>query len=131
MLRAGIDVKVAHESVGKDVLREHAFHDFSHEAVRAFFHEAFGCDGALAAGIAGVSEIDTVSPFFACEPYLVGVYDDDIVAAVNVGGEVRFVFTPQELGNLRGHAAQYHIRSIYHDPFFFYGRLVGRDGFVA
>ena len=54
---------------------------------------------ALATRIAGVGEVNAISPLLTSEADLVSVDDDDIVAAVYVGSEVGFVLTAQQFGN--------------------------------
>lgn len=91
MLRAGIYIEVAEQFVAQAILRQHALHDFTEEAILAFGHEACGRCLALSAGVAGVAQIDAICPLIAGHTDLLGIDHDDIVPTIDVRGEVGFV----------------------------------------
>ena len=84
-----------------------------------------------AARVAGVREDDLALELVAGEANLVGVDDDDVVATVDVGREVRFVLSTDDLRDLRSEASEYLIRSVDEQPLLVDVGLVGRNGLVA
>lgn len=67
--------------------------------VERLLHQHFGGELALSAGIACVVEVDLVGPFLAGEDYLVGIDDDDVVAAFNEWRVAGLVFAAKQLGD--------------------------------
>ena len=125
MLASGIDVKVAVEGITEAILRKHA--------ADGVLEDALGVRGAhlgrgglaLAAGIAGVALVDLVGLFLAAEDNLLGVDDDDIVAAVDVRGVARLGLAAQDVGNAGSQATYGLSLSVNEDPFLLDGLLVG------
>ena len=53
----------------------------------------------LSARITGMAHIHLVGHFLARKHHFVGIDDDDIVTAINVRSEVRFVLSPEGKSN--------------------------------
>ena len=139
MVGAVVDVHVLDKATADAVFGEHALHHADEQGVHAglevlverFLHQHFGSQLALAAGIAGVVEVDVVGHLFTGEDDLVGVDDDYIVAALGVGSVGGFVFSAQDFGNFRAEAAEHLVGGVDHNPFFLDALCAGRNGLVA
>lgn len=139
MVGAVVDVHVLDDAASETVFGKHTFHHTDKEGVHAgfdvlverFFHEHFGSELALTAGITGEVEIDFVSHLFACEDNFVGVDDDDVVAALKVGSVVGFVFAAEKFGDFRAQTAEMLALSVDDNPLVFDLLCVRGGGFVA
>ena len=128
-----VHVEVVEELSTQTVLGEHALHYAAEEFVSAvgLSHDGSGSVLALSAGVAGVSEVNTIGPLLAGEADLVGIDDDDVVAAVHVGSKVGLILTAQQFGNLGAKTAENLVGSIHYDPLFLCGLFVSRNGLVT
>ena len=125
MLATGIDVEVAVELGTEAVLGEHTF-DGVLEDTLGVGGTHLGRGGlALAAGIAGVALVDLVGLFLAAEDALLGIDDDDVVAAVDVRGVARFGLAAQDVGHTGSQTAYGLSFGINQHPFLLDGLLVG------
>ena len=125
MLAAGIDVEVAVEGVAETVFGQHAADGVLEDAL-GMGGAHFGRVGlALAAGVAGVALVDLVGLLFAGEDALLGVDDDDIVAAVDMRGERRLGLAAQDVGHAGSQATNGLAFGINQHPFLLDGLLVG------
>ena len=114
MFAAVVYVKVFELGGAKFGLGKHSLNDLDEEGMEAILemtlealcHQLAGSEYALAAGIAGVAQILALSHFVAVEHDLVGIDDDDVVAAVEVGREVSFIFAAEDLGDDRAKATE-------------------------
>ncbi len=128
MLRTVVHVHVLDEAPAKTVLGEHAFHHTDEEGmhagldvlVEALFHENLGGELTLTAGIAGVVEVDAVGHLFAGKAHLVGVDDDNVVAAFHVGRISRLVLAAEQNGDFRAQTAKGLVGCVDHHPLVFY-----------
>ncbi len=134
-----VDMEVLDELATEAVLGEHALDYMDVEGVHTRFevlverllHQCLGGLLALSTGISGVAVIDPVSHLFAGQDNLVGVDDDDIVAASHVGGVAGLVFASEDFGHLRAESTEHLIGGIDEDPFLLYALGIGGKGFVA
>ena len=128
-----INIEVTDELVTEFCLGQHSLNNFSHKSLSAvgFSHQLGGSHLALTTGITGITQIYSVSPLLAGQDNLIGIENDDIVAAVNVRSEICLLLTAQQLSNLHGEAAQNLVLGINHDPFLISGSLVGRNSLVT
>ena len=78
-----------------------------------------------------MADILFVREFVTGELHFLGVDNDDVVSAIDVGSETRLVLTAQDLGDLRSKTAQYHIRRVDQNPFLGRGRRIDGNRFVA
>ena len=134
-----VHVHVLDDAASKTVLGEHAFEYMNVEGVHTgldvlverFLHQSLGGSDALTAGVSGVAEVGVIGHFLAGEDNLVGVDDDDIVAALYEGRIGGFVFSAQDLGDFRAKTAEMLTCSVDEYPFFLYALGVGGNGFVT
>src|SRR5919112_3225747 len=102
MLSAAIDAQVAHDLTEKRAAGEHALHSLLDHALReAAVENELGSALLDAAWITGVVVVHLLLALAAGEHHLVGVDDDDVVAAVDVGRVVRLMLATQAHGNDR------------------------------
>ena len=85
-----INIEVVNELVTKLGLGQHSLNNFPHKSLCAvgLCHELSRSGLALTAGITGVTQINPVSPFLAGQDNLIGIKNDDIVAAINMRSEI-------------------------------------------
>lgn len=134
-----VNVHVFNDGTAHAVFGEHTFHHFGEEGMVAGFdvlvqrllHHDFGSSRALSAGIAGVLEVFTVSPFLAGEANLVGVDDNHVVAAFHVGRVGRFVFATQQFCHFGAQTTKNLVGCIDYHPLVLYRGSIGELGAVA
>jgi len=129
MLGAVVEVKGAHLLAPEGTARDHPLDRLLEHALgeTTLQHLARG-DLFQAAGIAGVLVVDLLVELAAGELHLVGVDDDDMVAAIDVRGVARLVLAPQDVGDDRCDAPDDQAIGVDQVPFLFdLGRL-GRFG---
>lgn len=139
VLSAVVNVHIADELATKTILGEHAFHHTHEQGVHTGFdvlverllHELLGSQFFLTAGIAGVVKIDVVSHLFAGENNFVGIDDDYIVTALNVGRVAGLVLTHKDFGNFRAETAEMQTGCINNVPLVLNALSIGREGSVA
>ncbi len=139
MVGAVVDVHVLDEAASEAVFGEHTFHNLDEEGVHTgldvlverFFHEHFGGCLTLSAGISCVVEIDAVGHLFAGEDNLVGVDDDYVVAALNVGRVGGFVFSAEKFCDFCAEATKNLVGCIDNNPIVLNLLGVGEFGAVA
>src|SRR6516162_5012048 len=111
VLRPGIDLEMAHDAPSQRSARHHPLHRLHDDALGILAFEDRALAAFLeAARVAGIPAKEAVLPFVAGERYLLGIDDDDVVAAIHVRGVGRFVLAAQPIGDERGKAPQ-------HQPF--------------
>lgn len=134
-----VDMEVLDELASEAVLGKHSLHYMEVEGVHTRFevlverllHQSLGGLFALSAGISGVAEVDSVGHLFAGEDDLVGIYDDDVVAASYVGRVAGFVFAAEDFGHLRAESAEHLVGCIDDDPFLLNALGIWGKGFVT
>ncbi len=139
MARTVVDVHVLDESASDAVLGKHALHHFDEQGVdaglevlvEALLHEHLRCGLALAAGIAGVAQVDAVGHLLAGEANLVGVDDDHVVAAFHVGRVGRLVFATQQFCHFGAQTTKNLVGCIDYHPLVLYRGSIGELGAVA
>lgn len=131
VLCANVDVNVAEELVAKTVLREHALDSVLDELAGILLEDLASGLVMTATGVTRVRIDNLARELVASEADLVGIDDDDIVAAVYMRREVGLVLATDDLRNLRGEAAEDLIRSVDEQPLLINGGLVGRHGLVT
>src|SRR5687768_14621364 len=103
MLGAIVEVKRAHLVAAQRPARDHALHGLFENALgEASLEHLARRDGLDAAGIAGVLVIDLVGQLLAGEAHLVGIDDDDMVAAIDMRGVAWLMLAAQDIGYNRG-----------------------------
>src|SRR6185437_16610671 len=100
MLHARIDVQVLHLLTAERSAGDHALDGLYQDALREAAFEALAQGLALdAAGMTGVPVEHFTLGLAAGEAHLLGVDDDDVVAAIDVRGEHRLVLAAQARGD--------------------------------
>ena len=95
VLGTGIDFQFFDHSVTQRAFGQHAFYGFFQSAAGKLvlhFAESTLVD---AAGETGVAVVNLIGFLVAGYAHLFGVYDDDVVAGINVRGVFGFVFAAQ------------------------------------
>ena len=125
MLAAGIDVEVAVEGIAEAGLRKHAADGVLEDTLRVGGAHLGRGGLTLTAGITGVALINLVTLFLAAEDNLLGVDDDDIVAAVDVRGVAGLGLAAQNVGHAGSQATYGLSFGINQHTFLLDGLLVG------
>ena len=99
MLGALVELQAGELSAADAVLGQHALDSQLHGELGTLGHEGAVLDVLQVADPAGVMIIGLLLELLARENRLVGVDDDDEIAAVNVRGEVNLVLAAQKLGS--------------------------------
>ena len=131
MIISRINVQVGKQPPTEPVLGQHTFYGMFNDALGVLFEQQSGRSKTLTAGITRMADIDFVGHFFACEANLLGINDNHVVSAINVRGEVGFVFAANQGCNLAGQPTKHFALSVNHNPFLLHRFFVGRDGFVT
>lgn len=97
MFLGGEQFKSFHHLARELVLWKHAFNSVLKNEVRAFFEHVFDIDSVFVATVTGVEHIFFVGHFFTGKLNLVGINDDNVVAAINVRCVNRFATTSKEV----------------------------------
>ena len=134
-----VDVKVADECAAETVLGKHTLDHLDEQGVVAgldvlverFLHQNLGGGHALATGIAGVREVLAVGHLLAGEAHLVGVDDDYVVAALDVGRVAGLVLATENEGDDGTQTTENLVGGINYNPLVFNACCVGGEGLVA
>ena len=102
MLGAGEDAQTLQLPLGDGVLLQHAADSQTHGQLGLPLHEGLVLGLLQAAGVAGVSTVVLLLELLAGEDGFLGVDDDDVVTAVNVGGVVSLELAAQQVGSQCG-----------------------------
>ena len=125
MLTAGIHIEVAVEGGTEAVLRQHTT-DGVLEDTLGMGGAHFGRGGlTLTAGVTGVALVDLVGLLVAAEDALLGIDDDDIVAAVHMRGVAGLGLATQDVGHTGSQTAYGLSFGINQHPFLLDGLLIG------
>jgi hypothetical protein len=124
VLVAGVNKQFLVHFTAQAILRQHAFDGPFDNGVGAAAEEVLGDLFLLSTGITGEVDVDFVFQFVTREDDLLGVNDNDKVAAIDVGGVVGFVLAPEDGGNFGTHATNGLISTVHDIPVAFNGSLV-------
>ena len=116
MICALINAQAGQRIAADDRIRNHALHGELHRKIRARFHQRTVLYLFEVTDIARMMVIHLLLELVACENGLVGVNDDDMVAAVGIGRKGRLVLAAQQNGGLGGYAAHRLACCIKHIP---------------
>ena len=127
---AGIDVQLAHLLAAQRVAGNHPLDGLDQDAFGVITIEDLG-GGAMfdAAGMPGVPVIQLIGTLAPGHLNFFGIDNDDIVAAIHMGGERRFVLAAQSRGYDAGEPAEDNIFGIYQAPLPVDFRGLGGIGF--
>lgn len=133
MVGAIVHVEVLDELTTEAVLGKHTLdyvevegmHTRLEVLVERLLHQSLGSILTLTAGVTGVVIINTISHLFAGEDNLVGVDDDNVVAASYVRRVAGLVLSAENFRNFRAKAAEYLVGSIDDHPLLLYALGVG------
>ena len=131
MLRTCIYVQIAEDLAAKTVLGEHAADCPANEFGGTGLEDLLGGRETLATRIAGVACVHAIGHFLAAEGHLLCVDDDDVVAAVNVGGEAGLGLATEDKGHAGGETTKCEISRVNDNPLFVHSALVQGYCFVA
>ena len=106
VIRACVDLQLAGDGAAELVLREHADDGLLHEAVGGPLEDLADGAGPQATRVSGVVVQELAVALVAADRDLVGVDDDDEVAAVNVRRKGRLVLAAQQGSHVGGQTAQ-------------------------
>ena len=117
MLRTLVDLEIAHQFALQRSALQHALHGLLDDALGELALEDPPRRRLLdAAGVAGVPVVDLVGVLIAGEDDLLGVDDDDVVAAVDVGRVDRLVLALEAGGDQSGQPADDEAVGVDQDP---------------
>lgn len=108
-----------------DYMEVEGMHTRLEVLVERLLHQSLGSILTLTAGVTGVVIINTISHLFAGEDNLVGVDDDNVVAACYVRRVAGLVLSAENFRNFRAKAAEYLVGSIDDHPLLLYALGVG------
>ena len=116
MLGACIDEKLLDHLAAQPVLRQHALHGALDDGFWTALQQVLGDFLAQTTGVAGEVLVDLLLEFVAGELDLVGIDENDVISAINVGRVVSFVLTAQNGGDLATHATYSLIGPVHNIP---------------
>ena len=106
MLSTLVQVNAGHGVTADSVLGQHALDGQLHSIVGALLHHEASLGLLQAADPTGNTVVDLLVGLIASEDSLVSVDDDNIVAAVDVRGEIDLVLATQQVSSDDGGTAQ-------------------------
>ena len=116
MVSSLVAVQAGH-SLGADGVRgDHALDSVGHGLVAVLSHQGLVLGLLQAADPAGMSAMELLLQLLAGQDSLVAVDDDDVVTAVNVGGESGLVLAAQDDSSLGSNAAEGLAGGVDHIP---------------
>ena len=116
VLRTLEQLQTSHGSSADGVLREHALDGQLHGELGTLGHEGLVLRFLQTADPAGMTAIILLLQLAAGENSLLDVDDDDVVAAVNVRGEIGLQLAAQQVGGDDGGTAQGLVRCVQDVP---------------
>ena len=99
MLSTLVQVQAGHAVLAQGVLGQHALDSDFHSEVGAAGHHVASLGLLQAADPAGNTVVLLLIQLLAGEDSLIGVDDDDEIAAINVGSEIDLVLATQDVGS--------------------------------
>ena len=106
MVSSLVAVQAGH-GLGADGVRgDHALDSVGHSLVAVLSHQGLVLGLLQAADPAGMSAMELLLQLLAGQDSLIAVDDDDVVTAVNVGGESGLVLAAQDDSSLGSNAAE-------------------------
>ena len=96
---AFVDAQLACAACAELVLGKHAEDGFANDFFRARLHQAANGNFFEPAGEAAVMAINFLVDLVAGEADALGIDDDDVVAAIEMRGEIGLVLTDQQAGD--------------------------------
>ena len=127
VLGAGEDAQALQLPLGDGVLLQHAADSQTHCELGLGLHQDLVLGLLQAAGVAGVSAVVLLLELLAGEDGFLGVDDDDVVTAVNIGGVIGFELAAEQVGRESGGLAHGLAGCIKDVPFAGNG-LLGKHG---
>ena len=116
MVSSLVAVQAGH-SLGADGVRgDHALDSVGHGLVAVLSHQGLVLGLLQAADPAGMSAMELLLQLLAGQDSLIAVDDDDVVTAVNVGGESGLVLAAQDDSSLGSNAAEGLAGGVDHIP---------------
>ena len=106
MLGALVQVQTGHGIAADGILGQHALDSQLHSIVGALVHHDASLGFLQTADPAGYTVVGLLIQLVAGQDSFVSVDDDDIITAVNVGGEVDLVLAAQQVSHGDGGTAQ-------------------------
>ena len=99
---AGEDAQTLELPLGDGVLLQHAAHGQTHRELRLSLHQGLVLGLLETAGVTGVGTVVLLLQLLAGQDGVLGVDDDDVVAAVNVRGVVGLERAAAQIGSQSG-----------------------------
>ena len=127
MLGAGEDAQTLELPLRDGVLLQHAADSQTHRKLGLLLHQDLVLGLFQAAGITGVGTVVLLLQLLAGEDGVLGVDDDDVVTAVNVGGVIGLELAAEQVGRESGGLAHGLAGCIKDIPFAGNG-LLGKHG---
>ena len=127
MLGAGEDAQTLELPLRDGVLLQHAADSQTHRELGLLLHQDLVLGLFQTAGITGVSAVVLLLQLLAGEDGVLGVDDDDVIAAVDVGSVVGFELAAQKVGGEGGRLAHGLAGCVKDVPFAVNG-LLGEHG---
>src|SRR5665213_1365471 len=116
VLGAGVDEQFAHDLATQAVLGNHPLHRVEDQLDGVLVEQRLPGRRAQTARVTRVVIGKLLRGLVGREDHLVGVHDDDVVATVDVRGEVHAVLATQQRGGNGGDAAEDETLGVEHEP---------------
>lgn len=126
MLGTFVNEELLVHSAAKAVLRKHALYGYFYNLVRATSYEALRLFGLLTTWVTSEGHVFLVLHLVAGKNDLAAVDYNYVISTVEVRRVIRLVLAAEYVGNLRSHAAERLVGSIYYIPVALYDFLVRR-----
>jgi len=120
MLMPRVDFEFSQHRSTQWAVRKHSLYGLPESALGFAFEQGAVGFGFETAGVAGVAVAHCFVCFVSGEHEVCCIDDDDVVSCIDVGGELRFMFPPQECRDVGCKASQHHASAIDEQPATFY-----------
>src|SRR5699024_9196263 len=119
MIRSSVHVKFLDHVSSHRSFREHSFNSKLDNLLRFLCHHLSECCLSHSSNIIGVIVVDLLLKLLTCYFYFLCVYNDHIIACVDVRCVLRFVLSSEHFCNFRSKTSECTSVSVHHIPYSF------------
>src|SRR5437899_916040 len=120
VLRSGVNLQLRKLMIAQSGVRQHPANGTFENRFRTARAQSLQTFLFVTTGITGVAAVELLRLFLAGHFDLLGIDDNDEIAAVNVRSELRLVFATENIGDAGGNATKDLPLSVHQMPSSFY-----------